>query len=392
MAANNYRNINFQGQTIVIVCHDSLAGPPHHTLRDYVIRKKANHVMFIGHQNRYVQNNPVKSSYIEIYKSGHLILRHDSKPLVLPEAIAYVKDFLLTFYWIARYSRIKIDYFIGLGNLNALNGLLLKTIGAVNKTVYYVIDYIPQRFPNIFMNTIYHITDYLCATHSDITWNYAQAMINARNDKWKTIFPRQIVVPNGIFLRKANNLPFSKINRNELVYLGTLYEQQGIELVVEALAKIRKNIRDIQLVVIGIGPLRPKLDRMVSNLDLDGNVKFTGFIKDPSEVDTLVSGSALGLAMYKPKAGFVAYTEPGKVKRYLSCGVPVIMTDVSPLTHEIVRHRCGFCSAYNSGSLTETVVSYLKNPEKMRLYRRNAVNFVKDFEWDKIFDKAFRAI
>src|SRR4030042_5137752 len=98
----------------------------------------------------------------------------------------------------------------------------------------------------------------------------------------------------------------------------------------------------------------------------------TGFIPDPYEVDKITSQASLGVAMYQPNAGFVAYTEPGKVKRYLACGVPVIMTDVSPLAHEIVKHTCGFCCAYDIDAFVKMVTSFFTHKDKIEQYRKNS--------------------
>jgi glycosyltransferase involved in cell wall biosynthesis len=247
------------------------------------------------------------------------------------------------------------------------------------------------RFSNRFMNFLYHRIDYLCAKNCTCTWNYAERMVEERDRKWKTKFKRQIIVPNGISLRKNPHLSFNAIHKTELVYLGTLYEQQGLQLVIEALAKIRKQISEIQLNVVGIGPLRTTFEERVKDLGLEKNVKFFGYIKDPHKVETLISTSVLGLAMYKPGAGFVAYTEPGKVKRYLSCGVPVIMTDVSPLAKQIAAAHCGFSCAYDVDAFSRIVCSYVRHNDQIRLYRKNSILFVKDYEWDRLFTHAFNA-
>ncbi len=382
-------DISFTGQTAVIVCHDSLAGPPHHTLRDFVSSHGARRVVFVGHQNRYVSDNPVLASYLEVYEHGKKVLARKAAIMHLPEWMAYIRDTFLTYWWVFRYAGGRIDYFVGLGNLNAIVGVVLKLLGGVRVSIYYVIDYMPQRFTNPLMNTIYHAIDYLCARYSTVTWNYAEGMIKARNTKWKYAFPNQIVVPNGIFLRKETRLPFSRVKKNELVYLGTLYEQQGIELVIEALVQIKKKIPSIHLTIIGIGPLRERLEKRIAALKLTKHIRFQGFIEDPKEVDRMLAPAALGMAMYKLNTGFVAYTEPGKVKRYLSCSVPVVMTDVSPLSTQIVEKKCGFCCSYDATDLANIVISFLKNQKAMMAYRTAARAFVRAYEWDHVFTRAF---
>src|SRR4030043_1705169 len=113
----NGRNI-FWGKTAVIVCYDRMFGPPHE-VRDYLLRHDIKSLIFIGHQNRSLPDNPVKSSYVEVYEDKVLVHKHSAPEIRLAEGIAYIRDFLLTWLWVIRYSRGTIQYFIGVGNLNA---------------------------------------------------------------------------------------------------------------------------------------------------------------------------------------------------------------------------------------------------------------------------------
>jgi glycosyltransferase involved in cell wall biosynthesis len=380
--------MNYTQSSFVIVCHDSVFGPPHE-LRDFLLGRKAKSVLFIGHQNRYVTENPVKSSYCEVYERGTQVMRCEARHLELPEFVQYARDMLLTLVWTVRFSR-KTDHFIGLGNLNAFAGLLLRIPGIVHNVYYYVIDYLPQRFGNPVMNSIYHALDRLCATWSTSTWNYADAMIIARNEHWNTRFPRQKIVPNGIRIRPELIASQNTINRYELIYLGTLYEQQGIQCVIGALPYIAEHLQDITLTLIGQGPYRKNLESLIRDKGVGKRVRFLGFIEDPIIMERRLSKAALGVGMYRPGVGFVAYTEPGKIKRYLAVGVPVVMTDISPIAKDLVRHRCGMISSYDSRDFAAKVITFLKDEKKVKTFRVNAVSYAKKYEWDSIFERAFQ--
>lgn len=381
---------DFSGKTAVIVCHDVMFGPPHE-LRDYLLRHKIKHLLFIGHVNRSLPNNPVKSSYIEVYDKGKM-----TKTLALgihtyPEWYAYIIDSLVTCYWTLRFMKGRVTYFIGLGNLNVVWGILFSLLGLVEKSIYYVIDYSPKRFQNRIMNAIYHYLDYFCAQFSSVTWNYAKGMVKARETQWQRKFPRQIIVPNGITMKK--NLPgFIKFGMHEIVYLGTLSAPQGILFVVEAMKMLKERINDIHLTIIGMGALEKTIKTYVSRFHLQRYIYLSGYIADPYKADSLVSQAALGVAMYVPHAGFIAYTEPGKVKRYLSCSVPVIMTAVSPLAKIIEAKKCGINCVYDQKVFVEKVVSFLGNERMQKQYRKNALRFAKKYDWEHLFSKSFQSL
>lgn len=381
---------SFKGKTAVIVCHDSVFGPPHE-LRDYLLRHSISKLLFIGHVNRYLPNNPVPSSYVEYYEKGKLRVKKYAKPTQTSEIVAYLHDIFLTLYWFMKYLSGRSTYFVGLGNMNVIFGLIGKLFGSIKYVIYYVIDYSPKRFKNVVMNTIFQSLDYLCARYSSVTWNYSKSMLIARQDKWKTRFPRQEVVPNGITIKK--NLPgYSMTNKHELVYIGTLVKQQGLMFVLQCLPELVKRMRDIHLTIIGMGEMRGEIERYCKTHDLYNRVKLVGYIPDPYEADKIVSRAALGVAMYIPNFGFVEYTEPGKIKRYLSCSVPAIMTPVSFIANDLEKYKCGFNCPYEAKAFINIVSSYLKNQKTIQTYRNNALKYAKRFEWERIFTNSFHLL
>lgn len=384
--------ISFDGKAAVIVCHDSMPGPPHETLRDYLLKEHIQSLLFIGHKNRYVQGNPIQESYCKLFIDGKKVKDIRAAQFHGSEYVQYIRDFLLTVYWVIRYTPKRVHFFIGLANMNALAGLLLKMTGRVDRVVYYVIDYVPQRFSHAVINYVYHWLDALCAQYSDVTWNYGKGMIRAREERWKKTFPHQLHTPHGVELQDDILLAAKNYHRYQLVYMGTLYEQQGLQLIIDALPKIRLKIPEIQLKIIGLGPYEKQIRQQIKTLKVQKFVTFEGFISDVHNVDTIVAQSALGIATYKNDIGFVIYTEPGKVKRYLSCSVPVIITEGTPLADDIDRSECGLVIPYKSEEAADAILSLLSNKKNLEEMRKKAYNYVRQFTWNRIYSDAFSSV
>lgn len=380
--------LNFRIQSAIIVCHDAMFGPPHE-LRDYMLTKGVGSLLFIGHPNKTLEGNDVTSSYYEIYENGKKIKRYVSPVWNLPEFAGYIKDSILTLYWSVTLMKRNVDYFIGLGNLNAFAGLVFKAFGLTKRVYYYVIDYIPDRFSNKIVNLLYTWLDHLCARFSDTTWNYGARMIQERNKKWNIRYSNQIVVPNGIRMRTGIQKQVSAIHEKELIYLGVLHDKQGLQLIFKALPLIKKTVPSIRISIIGKGEYRKTLDKLALSLHIQNQVEFVGYIGDPGKADQRVSLGALGLAMYDPKDSFVKYAEPGKVKRYLACGVPVIMTDVAPVSKELIRNSCGIVCTYDYKEFARQVVTFLSDRKRQEEYRKNAYRFALGYQWKNIFQDAF---
>ncbi|MBI4979779.1 MAG: glycosyltransferase [Spirochaetes bacterium] len=372
----------------IIVCHDIVAGPPH-ALRDYLRGEKTEEILFIGHPNMSVAANAIKNSYARIYRQGTESRSFEASTGKLPEVLSYIKDSLLTFVWSLAKIRGKIDLFVGTGNLNAFIGLILKRIGKVDTVIYYVIDFIPKRFRNPLLNKLYHTIEKWCAQYASCTWNYAPAMIRERERMWQRSFPHQMVTPHGIFVRQENFLPRSSVHDCELVYMGFIHKFQGIMLAITAVEALRSEFKNIKLLIIGKGDADEASIREYVRLhELSAHIEFAGFIADTHAMEQIVAHAVLGMALYDPAHPFIGNTDPGKVKTYLGCGVPVIMTDCAPIAQKISAQQAGFIVPFDLDIVVKNIRTYLSQPDRIQLYRTNAFQMARSYDWNHIFTEA----
>lgn len=380
----------FKYGDVVIVTHESTTGPAH-DLRDYLI-DKTHQLLFISHPLLFVETSYSKSSYYQFYKKGRLIKKHVARHYKAPELLLYIKDSILTLLWSTKVIK-NCDIFVGNGNMNAFAGLILKWIGKVKYNVFYCIDYVPRRFENNFINNFYHLIDKISVEKSDMTWNLSQRMVEARKAKWGIDFPKQITVPIGAWVQRIKRVPFNEVNKKEIIYLGALLEKQGIQLVIKAIAKVKKQIPSITFRIIGRGPYEGELKALVKRLHLEDNVIFMGYVEDHRDVENMLARSALAMAVYNPQNNpFTYYTDPGKVKSYIAAGVPVLITDFPYVALQVERKKCGIIVEYNETSIAKEIYKFLKDPELLKEYKTNALNFAKEFDWNKVFSTALGVI
>ena len=64
-----------------------------------------------------------------------------------------------------------------------------------------------------------------------------------------------------------------------LVNMGRLSEQKGQRLLIQAAAALRARGLDFELVIVGDGPMRGELERLIDQFDLRGRVRITGFLE-----------------------------------------------------------------------------------------------------------------
>lgn len=373
---------------VAIVTHTFATGPAQEL--EAWLKNKVEELIFIGHPFSYCK---ITNSVYEKYQKGKLVKEKKAFNWHLHGVLMYFKDIIYTFFWLL-FNPKKIDLYVGADNLNAFVGILLKKIGKVKKVVFYTIDYVPFRFENQTLNKIYHAIDRYCIKNTDIVWNLSQAMTEARekNGVSKIYHQKQIVVPHGTHL-DVIKLPFEKVNRFEIAFMGHLREGQGVEVLIDAMPEVAKSIPQAKLVLIGTGPLEEDLKRQAKNLDVLDKIEFTGFIESHSEMENRLAKCAVGVAPYIfTKKGFSQYCDPGKPKVYLAAGLPAIITKVPPFATIIAKEKAGLAISEGKKALAEAIIKVLKNEKILKEYKKNANALAKKYEWSKIFEQAFEKI
>lgn len=373
------------------VSHYSTTSPASaQALLEYLTeQKKAGEVLFIAHPLHY-RPQWARGSFFVLYKDGKIVKEGSVPNFKFPSALTYVKDVLLSVYWSLKIGG-RWNLYFGGNNLSAMAGLVLRCLGRVKKVVFCTIDYVPQRFENKILNEAYHLVDKVCVKYSDQTWNLSPRMAEGREKlrgMKRSLYNRQKVVPIGVWFKRIKRVPFVQVRKNTVVFVGHLVEKQGVQLLIRAIPKIIKEIPDFEFLIIGKGSYAENLKKLVKNLRVGKYVKFTGYIESQQEVENLIAECACGIALYdKSKDKYTYYADPMKLKDYLSAGLPVILTDVPYNAREIERKGCGLVVAYRKDNVSAAVIELLRNKSKLQTYRKNAVKYAKQFDWNGIFDK-----
>lgn len=378
-------------KTAVVVTHGIIRGPAHE-IRDY-LRRISFKTLFVYHPLLFLKQNYTLSSAFEIYQKNDLFYKGKSPHWKAPESVLYIKDFIYTLIWVTRYAR-RAGLFVGSGNLNAFAGLLLRRLGIVKKVVYYCIDYVPNRFGNIFLNNLYHKVDKICAEKCNSTWNLSKRMIEGREERWEKRFPHQQIVPHGSYTDQYTKslISLNDFHKFEIVYMGTLLKKQGVQLVIRTFSRIIKKFPEARFLIIGSGEYKNNLEMLTKKLALEKYVIFSGYLPD-NETKLKIAKAHIAVAPYNKKEDiFTYYADPGKVKYYLSLGIPLIITDVPLVAKGLEKEKCGLIINYEENELYIAVDKFFSNLKFSIDYRSNALKYAEKFSWDKLYKKALKEI
>jgi glycosyltransferase involved in cell wall biosynthesis len=381
-------NIRKNHKHVVLVAHKFLTQPDD-DLTSYLNAKHYQSVLHICHS--FIDALDRKSSY-RLYQEGKLVQEHFSFDYKgFPEPLLYLKEFAYTFWWVWTLGR-KWDAYIGMDGLCVLFGNVLRMFGKVKRTIFWAIDFVPEaRFSSKLKNWIYHTINTHGYEHSDEMWDLSPRMAEARQkylgfpeSKYKV----RRLVPYGSWTNRIRRYSWAKCKKHQLVFMGILLEKQGVQLVLQAIPHIVKKIPDFHFVIIGGGPYREKLEELVKELGIKKFCTFTGKIPDHQKLEKKIAESGVAIAPYIAALDtWTYYADPGKVKTYLACGVPVLLTDLPWNAHDIEKKAAGKIISENSKKIAKVIIDMMQQ-KNGQTYRKNATQFAQSFSYDELFKSA----
>ena len=233
--------------------------------------------------------------------------------------------------------------------------------------------------------------DRISCYNSDVNWVVAKQMINARKKngvilkKCSPFFE----VPIGFHQKEIKVPALDKVDRFHLIFIGFLAKKQGLQLAIRSLPKIISVFPKVHMTIIGTGDYEKNLKVMVKELNLENKIKFKGFIENPREVERILTIAGIGIAPYRPEPeSFTYYADPGKIKLYLGCGLPIITTKVPSISKKIDDKHAGIAINYNEGDFLNAVRKIMATDNTFTFYKKAAIKFAAGYDIEKILKRS----
>jgi glycosyltransferase involved in cell wall biosynthesis len=223
----------------------------------------------------------------------------------------------------------------------------------------------------------------------DIVWGY-QLLQNAsrciavskveRDQYLKMGIPENKIeiIPNGIDVSEYETLPehgkFRKkygiaADEKIILYLGRLHKRKGIDLLIESFIEIRKNIKNVKLVIIGPDDgFKKFLINLVDRSQIRKDVVFLDFINDNEKISAMFDADVFVTPRF---SGF-----PITFLEACACGIPIVTTNNGDVL-EWIDNKVGFVVDYDKVSLANAIIKILndqKLSEKFCLIGKSFVN------------------
>ena len=183
--------------------------------------------------------------------------------------------------------------------------------------------------------------------------------------------------PDTDLLLEVNDFLFNKPERRlkanpyRIIHVGRLVEWKRVDILLVAIASIKKTIPEIELLIVGSGPHRADLELLVDRLDLRENVNFLGGVYDPYELGEYLQDSAVYVL-----AGMGGLS----INEAMCFGKPVICSIGDGTEKFLVRN--GFNGLYfNEGDaddLRNKLMELILNPDLLADMGKNSLYIIKE--------------
>ena len=160
-----------------------------------------------------------------------------------------------------------------------------------------------------------------------------------------------------------------------VLFIGTLFKFSGLDDFINQFPRIIAEVPETKLLIVGDGPQRSKLERIIDRLGLRGKVIITGF-QPYSSMPSYISIATVCINTFtntKKNEDIL----PGKILQYLACGKAVVATPLLGIT-SFITDETGSIVYAEGEEMTKQVVSLLGSPERRAQMGQLGIKYVRE--------------
>lgn len=204
------------------------------------------------------------------------------------------------------------------------------------------------------------------------------------------------VIPNGVNTKRFKPLKSNflkenlklKSNDKLILYVGRIAKEKSVDFLIKTFAKISKKNKNLYLVIVGDGPERKNLEKLVQKLSLQNHILFLGFI-DHKKLSSVYNSADLFVF------GSTTETQGMVVLEAMASGAAVLTVKDRVFEEFIDDGRDGFLVEREEKIFAQTIVNLLKDEKLLKTIRENARKKALKFSLEEIakrFENLYKSL
>ena len=186
------------------------------------------------------------------------------------------------------------------------------------------------------------------------------------------------VIPNGIDFERIQG-----INPNmdrpgwDILFTGRLIKEKNIGILIRAIQCIKEQISDVKCAIIGEGPERENIERLILDLNLQYNVAMLGRVVEDAHVYSFMKSSKVFVSPSTREGFGIVALEAN------ACGLPVITVKHprNAMCDLIIDGENGYLCILSAQDIAEKTLFAIRHGNTMR---NKCLKFAENYEWSKI--------
>gem|GEM_PF-5014034 len=186
-----------------------------------------------------------------------------------------------------------------------------------------------------------------------------------------------IRIPNSVNIEHFK--PANKQLRNVIMWHGRFVKEKGVMDIIEAAKIVIKKRPDVKFVLIGRGPLKKEITKIIQSQNFKKNIFLPGFISR-EKIPLILSKASIYI--------FPSYMEgmPYALLEAMACGLPIVAYDI-PQIRETTRGASILVRKGDVQRLADAIFYLLENEEERRRLGKNARKIAEEYYNDKVVTK-----
>ena len=193
---------------------------------------------------------------------------------------------------------------------------------------------------------------------------------------------RIVTVPLGVDLANIYTINASA-QKSDVIFVGRLVAHKNVDLLIRAIAIAKLENPRVIAKIIGNGPEKPALARLIKQLDLDENISLIGTVEKDNDLYGLMKASKMFI-LPSIREGFSVVALEAN-----AAGIPVITTNhPDNAARELVTNGVnGYIVDPSAEAIAEGIATILENRKAMK-----PENDIKQYDWDAVAENIKKAL
>jgi len=164
----------------------------------------------------------------------------------------------------------------------------------------------------------------------------------------------------------------------DIVFAGRLIQDKNVDVLIEAVGRIKKQLKEIKCIIIGSGPEKEKLVALANDLCLGENIRFMDFMEYEEMISFIKSSRLFVLPSTREGFGII-------VLEVMASRTPVIaVISKRSAVSEIIDNENGLLCSLDE--LPDNMIEVLTNEKLRQGIIEKGFDYSMKFDWETIIE------